>query len=410
MTALSAAARRAPASDAAPGVRRDQLLDLIDRIAIVLPVRVSDGALKLLRLMAKFTPPREWDQPGADPCCYMQQTELCALLDRGPATVRRYERELSAARLIEKRTAANGARSGFVGCGIFFGATIRRVEEFRELASRIDAMREERAHLRGRRSIHKRHLRAALDALIGAGAPEAAQIATALQAWPSADQLHRMTVEALQTHVEEADALCRFAIQAAEELEKTIGRPLIFERPYIQDTTQEESVSCNASVNRRSAGKPAQDNLSAVAPTGATKCLEKNDAEGRAARNSDYIGRLGPRRLYALAGEDFRMYLDVRAAPDRLTFHDFVCAAQDVMRDRGINRSVWTDALQIMSEDDAMICALITDARCSDPRARVLSPGGYMRGMVRACERGELNLVQSLIGLSERRRVENDRC
>ena len=57
-----------------------------------------------------------------------------------------------------------------------------------------------------------------------------------------------------------------------------------------------------------------------------------------------------------------------------------------------------------------MICALITDARCSDPRARVLSPGGYMRGMVRACERGELNLVQSLIGLSERRRVENDRC
>lgn len=58
------------------------------------------------------------------------------------------------------------------------------------------------------------------------------------------------------------------------------------------------------------------------------------------------------------------MYLDVRAAPERLAFHDFVCAAQDVMLDRGINRSVWIDALQVMSENDAMICALITDARC----------------------------------------------
>lgn len=101
------------------------------------------------------------------------------------------------------------------------------------------------------------------------------------------------------------------------------------------------------------------------------------------------------------------MYLDARGKPGRLTFHDFVCAAQDVMRDRGINRSVWREALQVMSEDDAMICALITDARCSDPRARVLSPGGYMRGMVRAAQRGELHLIGSLIGLSEQRRTDH---
>ena len=103
------------------------------------------------------------------------------------------------------------------------------------------------------------------------------------------------------------------------------------------------------------------------------------------------------------------MYLDARTSPGRLTFHDFVCAAQDVMRDRGINRAVWHDALQVMSEDDAMICALITDARCSDPRARVLSPGGYMRGMVRAAQRGELHLIGRLIGLSEQRRTDHAR-
>ena len=103
------------------------------------------------------------------------------------------------------------------------------------------------------------------------------------------------------------------------------------------------------------------------------------------------------------------MYLDARTTPGRLTFHDFVCAAQDVMRDRGINRSVWADALQVMSEDDAMICALITDARCDDSCAAVWNPGGFMRGMVRAARRGELNLIGSLIGLSELRRTNHAR-
>ena len=57
-----------------------------------------------------------------------------------------------------------------------------------------------------------------------------------------------------------------------------------------------------------------------------------------------------------------------------------------------------------MSEDEAMICVLIIDAKCSDPSIRIASPGGYLRAMVRARSADKLNLVGSLIGLSERRR------
>ena len=406
----AAFARRSLPEAALQPVHRDQLLDLIERIAPALPTPVSDGALRLLRIMAKLTPPRAWAEPDANPCCYMQQAELCQVTGRAPATLRRHEHELLVAGLIDKRTAANGARSGFLGCGIFFGRLVHRLAEFRELDARLSAERDQHAHLRGRRSIHKRHLRAALAALTDAGHAAAPAIAAQLQGWPDADQLHRMTLAELQSHVEAADALCRETIASADNLEESSGRPLIFERPYIQDTTQENFVSCTTPVDDRSAGEPAHDSASAAAPDGAAeKSLEQDDAEGTASRTSDYIAKLGPVRLYQLAGEGFRMYLDARGKPDRLTFHDFICAAQDVMRDRGINRSVWREARQVMSEDDAMICALITDARCSDPRAAVWNPGGFMRGMVRAAQRGELHLIGSLIGLSEQRRTDHAR-
>lgn len=51
---------------------------------------------------------------------------------------------------------------------------------------------------------------------------------------------------------------------------------------------------------------------------------------------------------------------------------------QDVMRDRGINRSVWRDALQVMSEDDAMMCAR-TDAPLSKRAAIETGPLGEIR-------------------------------
>ena len=36
----------------------------------------------------------------------------------------------------------------------------------------------------------------------------------------------------------------------------------------------------------------------------------------------------------------------------------------------------------------------------------IISPGGYLRGMTRAFQQSQLNLMESLIGLSERRRTE----
>lgn len=59
----AAAERRSPPEARYQPIHRDQLLDLIERIAPALPTPVSDGALRLLRVMAKLTPPRAWAEP-----------------------------------------------------------------------------------------------------------------------------------------------------------------------------------------------------------------------------------------------------------------------------------------------------------------------------------------------------------
>ncbi len=63
----------------------------------------------------------------------------------------------------------------------------------------------------------------------------------------------------------------------------------------------------------------------------------------------------------------------------------------------------------ITADEGAILAGLITDARLSDPRLPpVVNPGGYLRGMVHADERGELNLISSFMGLLARRAQEEE--
>lgn len=404
ITASAAIARHQSPTPASPRLCRDHLISLVERVAPAMGL--SHGAAHIFRIMASLTRPRDWTSPDGDPCCFAAQVELAQMAGLSTATLRRHEASLVAAGLVGKRVAANGARSARHDCGIFFGPTIRRAAEFQQRLDELEAERHQHASLRGLRSIHKRHLNGAIAAMAAAGHPASGHFGQVVTGWPDAGQLHRMDVAELAAHVEAADDATRDALRIVENIENSSGRPLNFERPYIQDTTQEESMSCSVPPSERSADKSAQDSSFGDASDDAPRCSEKNDAAGTVACKSDFIARLGPRRLYELAGDGFRMYLDARTEPEHLTFHDFVCAAHHVMRDRGINQSAWTEALQVMTEDEAMICVLVIDAKCSDPAVRIASPGGYMRAMVRARQRDELNLTGSLIGLSEQHRRE----
>ena len=93
-----------------------------------------------------------------------------------------------------------------------------------------------------------------------------------------------------------------------------------------------------------------------------------------------------------------------RSRRGRLDFHAFAIAAQKRLHELGIHHSAWEEAVDVLEEDAAMLCVLITDAKVADPEITILSAGAYLRGMVRAQRTGALNIMGSLIGLNKRSR------
>lgn len=401
-----------PAVDAHPtlpeGWQRENLVTAIDRAAPAL--RLSRQALHTFRVMISKTVPTAFCDPTSEPVCYASQVELASELRLTSRQLRTHENALVAAGLIEKRTMANGARSGFHGCGIYFSVAIAMLPHLIHIIERQETERREAAQLRGRRSTHLRHIKRALEALRPGfeDHPEVMAHKAAFAAWPGAKKLHRMALADLTGHEAEAFDLCRRVLAFCEKVQKTSAGTEANCRPYIQDTTQETYVSCNASVEKRPAGKPAESPFSRAGP-GGPDCYENKDAAASEARKAQFFDQLTPQRLYWLCSPSMRMHLDIqkkgRDVPDA---HDFELAAIGRLPELGINSSAWAEACNRMGAELATICVLLTDANIDNPDNPIRSPGGYLRALTRAHQTGTLNIFGGLIGLSQRRAVERD--
>ena len=361
--------------------------------------------------MVRSTRIAGWTTTGAEPCCYMGQTRIAERRGKAANTVREHERQLAAAGLIEKRTLGNGHRAGASGRGIYFTPAIARLAEFEAVRAATEAEAAEARRLRDQRSTHKRHLGSALAELAAALGSEDARVqrlAAGLAAWPRADALHGLPLDALRRHERAADELCRTALDLLDDLESD-GQPPEIERCHIQDTTKNSSyVACSKSDE----GREARGGVAPEAPTGAPRAPAADEGQNGAeaepeaeeAHRFRFVTNIGPERLYRLASWEMRFHLNVRQSdPRRLYFHDFTIAAQDRLRDLGIYPSAWEAAVAAMGADQATACVLILDAARDRPGAPVFNFGGCLRGMIRAHEQGKLNVMGSLIGLSERR-------
>ncbi|OWU67748.1 hypothetical protein ATO2_14545 [Roseovarius sp. 22II1-1F6A] len=384
-------------------MERDGFVALVDAVAASLGIGAA--AMMTFRTMIASTRPSAFKRGPDEPCCYLSQSEIAHKRGVTACRIRQHEAALVRMGIIEKRTMANGARSGFSGCGVFFGVAIARVDEFLTMRDEIEADCRAHARLRGQRSSHKRHLKGILCELVECHelTAEVERIHQAFAEWPSGQALHRMSLEELQTHEAEAEALTIFA---SNLLHETHDRPLENKRSYLQDTTQDSNqVICNDPVDTRSVGKPTHSIIDRPQPDGRVHCIEKQDGAASEAHKSKFIKNLGSDRLYCLCSEEMRMWLDIeRSRRGRLDFHAFVIAAQKRLPELSIHPSAWEEAVDLLGEDAAMLCVLITDAKVADPEITILSAGAYLRGMVRAQRTGSLNIMGSLIGLNERSR------
>lgn len=380
------------------GWQRDPFIHLVERVARHLGV--GGAAIHTWARLAGMTRPCDWTAGGREPFVYAAASELAKILGLSAARLRAQTVQLERAGLLDRRTAANGSRSRHAGTGLYFSAAIARLPELIALDAQLSEERHQAMYLRGQRSTHRRCLREALDALcrIAPQDRRVLAIADAFALWPRADRLHAMTLHALAAHEAEADALTRAALDLLDFVAKPQDRPRKTERSLLQDTNQDLSLSCKLRSDRRQTRQTAS--------AGAGQGAEKRGPGCGATVQSDFLTKLGPECLFRLASPEMQFYLSARAEPEQLRWHDLLWTVRRRVSELDIHPSAWSEACARMGEELATLAMLILDARRTDPRAPIFSAGGYLRGMTRAWQQGRLNLMGSLIGLSERRRRE----
>lgn len=403
MPTSAVASSHEPIPDAYPvlpeGMQRSQVERLLSELAPA--IGLSGARLHALLVMIGYTRPQAWTDPNDEPVCYASQVELAAAMGLSERAVRAHEHALSRRLgLLEKRTAANGSRSRSGGLGLVFSRLIALVPELLTLRDQRRAERARVQTLARLRSSYFRHLRDGLADLhpTRPDDPALGAIRDAVLDWPASGALRGLGLVALEAHVAAARALCDdldgIAREASEETtssEETSGRAAKTFRSFLQATTKDHLDSCSGErLERRVEAARDFD--------GGTPQPERQDA---------FVARLGPRRLYELAGEDFRLGLEMAGKPPgRLTPLDFVAAAIHLLPPLGISGAAWRDAAETMGDFRAALCVLVTDANRDHPLTPIRRPGGHLRALTQRHRAGQLNLVGSLIGLAERRDAE----
>ena len=219
--------------------------------------------------------------------------------------------------------------------------------------------------------------------------------------WQSRQKVCDRTLEAHYAEVLEASGL-------ADELRQVFanmsGQADVGVLPYIQDTTEDLSVNCNASMSESPAlNSEAHFNLGACAKRPASQGLENESDASSSVHSNKFIDRLSPQRLFFLSSEEMQFYITYyqggRAAPSVM---DFIQASIDRLAELGINRSAYSAAREQMGDMTTAFCILVIDRNRFHPETPIQNPGGVLRAMTKRHAAGVLNIVGSLIGLSER--------
>ncbi|ATG37951.1 MAG: hypothetical protein HEP70_19210 [Rhodobiaceae bacterium] len=384
------------------GMSRRDVIAVISEIGPDL--NLSGAAIYVLTKLIGSTSDKDWTEPGATPTFYGTQETMAERLHLTARQLRNHERNLERKQILIRDTKANGAREAGTGRGLLFTPLKAHFVELLALRDEKRAVTKRIKELKSLRSVRLRRMKDGIARL----SPDAldnesvAAILARFDAWPRSDRLHSLGLDHLEEHVEAAAALCIEFEEVLQNLPESSCEPEETFRSFIQeDNKKNHSVSCNADVDERSAGKPAHWNLLRSEPDGPDKCLE-NKCEGETGVINPQLEALfKPEQLFKLASPDFQRALHMRS--NQVTKEAMIDAAHDMLAVLGINYSAWATACNVMGRLGATLCVLVLDANRDHPQTPVRNPGGVLRGMIRAHKREKLNLVGSVIGLQRRR-------
>lgn len=375
----------------------------------------SAQCIRTLEIIIDMITPCAFRDPSQEPFCYARQETLIAGRGVTDRTIHNHERELERIGLIERRLGANGARCKRKGLGLFLTPALNLIPEMRDSDVRSKAEKKEQDELRGDRSRLYRYVKHSLAVLLLLPCPPEGidEMMGAFRSWPRADKLKNMSLDALRSHVQAAyDLWSRIEEHVAKPGEIS-GEPEASFGCHIQDQIEEKILSCNADgESSMSSAEASEPNCSGSGPDGPPHCLERNHPTDTASRKAQKLPRVNNRTLYELASPELRVHIDIAGGGDQNSnpsLYAIETGTWSRLSEIGTNISAWHVAIERLTIIGAILSGVIADARLSDPRLPpVVNPGGYLRGMVKADERGELNLISSFMGLLARRAQEEE--
>lgn len=345
-----------------------------------------------------------WIDPDKEPIFYGRQESFAQKLGISTRQLRTHEKTLLKHGLMERRTAANGSRHGSTGLGLVLTPLIERFTDFLSVREARNERYARMKTLKATRSVRWATFRDELARLSAEDllTAEVQEMIAERETWPRTDTLLSMGEARLSQHIEAATNLCIRLTNWIENHADSSCEPEETFRSFIQEDIQQIlSENCNASVHKRSAGLPAHCNYPAPGPNGTVDCREKKLEAETLALQGLFSGKYGLDHAVSLASEDFQFEMQVRSG-ERADYA-FVEAANARVAPLGINITAWAAACDRMGRVPAALCVMLLDANRDHPTAPVMNPGGALRGMIKAHNRGKLNLIGSLIGLHRRR-------
>ena len=370
--------------------------------------------VRTLEIIIDLVSPTAFTDATVEPYCYARQDTLLGGRLLTNKSIFNHERQLEQIGLIDRRLGANGSRCPRKKLGLYLTPAMNIIPEMLEAAEAIRAEREAHDALRGDRSRLLRHVKVSLETLhdLGMTSKRIETLKGAFLSWPRSDKLVRMSLDALSSHVDNARELLLELMQIIQDSQKLpsdiSGQPEAGFGCHIQDQIEDRIMSCNATVeDERSSANASEGDSMVAAPDGATNCLEKQNGEaGEEGKRGLLLPRISNAGLYALASEELRMHIDIAGGGEQNTQPTLYAIETGIwtrLSEIGTNVSAWHEALEAMGLLGAIVAGVLTDAKVTDPKQPVANPGGYLRGMTRAAQKDELNLIAGWMGLVARR-------
>jgi len=353
-------------------------------------------AYKLVAWLVKQTQPQDWEE-GSRPIAWPSARHQAEFLGLSPARVKQLNRALFEAGVFVMRDNEQGKRYGrrdpetkriIEAFGFDLSALALRYDEFVRVAAAARVERERMKGLRRRATLARRAIRQAGEELAAQGCEpkgwrlfqeEVAALAIACRGAHRSDEL-AMIIGGLE----------RRKIQA-EQWVRELVKPVEIDPEGLADEPQQYTPTTLTAY-------PNKDTVLAQRDSSAAAAEPESDAPSPTRRNGLFPEALGltPGHLLELAP---RLSPYIAPEPTEITWPAIIDAADWLGGEMGISRTLWARACQVMGRPYAAVAVALVSTR--GPGHFTSGPGGYLAGMLRKYEKGELRLAGTLWALRE---------